>query len=106
MSKIELTGLWHDEQGSEVSFEVGADGALAGRFRPGGAAREHDYALCGYARGDRVAFVVGFDRHGTLASWVGHVIDDDGPAISTLWHMALTPPHPERRDERWRGIWA
>lgn len=106
MSK-NVEGMWHDELGSEVTLEAGKDGALTGRFRPGGAAAEHDYPLCGYVRGELVAFVVRFDRHGTLASWVGHVVDDEeGIAITTLWHMALTPPHPERKEERWRGTWA
>jgi hypothetical protein len=102
-----VAGRWHDEQGSEVTFEVGDGGALSGRFRPGGAAGEQDYPLCGYVKKNLVAFVVAFDRHGTLASWTGHVVEDeDEPALTTLWHMTLLTPHPTRAEDRWRGIWA
>lgn len=108
MSNVDrrLTGVWHDGQGSEIVLEIGAGGALSGRFRPGGEP-EREYALTGFTWGNQVAFVVAFERHGTLASWVGHLVEDaGGDELQTLWHMVLQPPHPAKKDERWRGTWA
>jgi hypothetical protein len=103
-----LAGMWHNDHGSELMLEVGKDGELSGRFRPGdGPGSDRTFPVKGFTAGSLIAFTAGFGEVGSLASWVGHRVDDDGgPVLDTLWHLTLEQPHAHRPDERWKTIWS
>jgi hypothetical protein len=104
-----LDGVWHNQCGSEIRIEVGADGRLKGRMRsPVGLARAaEEFELAGFVQGDALAFTVHFGRHASLTAWVGHhVIEDGAETLRTLWQMSLDVPHAERADQAWRAVWA
>ena len=106
-SGLPLAGIWHNGHGSQIVLEVGKGGELIGRFRPGdGPAAEQSFPLRGFTSGNLIAFTVDFGKVGSLASWVGHRVDDGGPLLDTLWHMTLEQPHATRADERWKTIWS
>jgi hypothetical protein len=102
-----IAGLWHNEQGSEVTLEATADGLLRGRFASGvGFATEEVFPVTGFVSGDLVAFAVNFGKVGSITSWVGHLVESEGPALRTLWQMTVETPHPRRgADELWKTVW-
>lgn len=103
----DLSGTWHNEDGSRMEVEARPDGRLTGRFVTGvGVGAGEAYALTGFVSDELVAFTVDFGRAGSLTSWAGHLVDEDGPALRTLWQMAVKVPHPEDPQELWRAVWS
>lgn len=102
----DLAGTWHNEHGSELDLVI--DGKrLTGRFRSGtGLAQGRtESELIGFASGNLVAFTVDFGAHGSLTSWVGHLVVEDGvPRIHASWNMCVELPREEAK-ELWRGVW-
>jgi hypothetical protein len=101
----DLEGTWHNEHGSEL--ELVLDGRrLAGRFRSGtGLAQGRGSELVGFVSGSLIAFTVNFGAHGSLTSWVGHIVMENGtPRIHANWSMCVELPR-EETDELWRGTW-
>ena len=102
----DLAGTWHNEHGSEVDLVV--DGTrLTGRFRSGtGLARgTTDSELVGFVSDNLIAFSANFGAYGSLTSWVGHVVMEDGmPRLHTHWNMCVELPREDAK-ELWRGIW-
>jgi hypothetical protein len=100
------SGIWHNEHGSELVFEVGPEGRISGKFRTGvGFGRDATYDVIGTADGDLIAFSVRFGKLGAITSWVGHMVPD-GSTLETLWHMTIRLAHPRRTDETWKGVWS
>lgn len=103
-------GTWHNQYGSEIQLEVDEGGRVHGLMTvggPGGRGELQSFPLVGFARGDLIAFTVDFGRHGSLTSWVGHLVVEPGeaPRIESMWHMGVLVPHPERNEERWKSTW-
>lgn len=92
MQGSELTGTWRNENNSEMTLHVDADGALNGTYRTavGRPEASESFRLTGFAAGALVTFCVHFGPHGSLTSWTGRCeVDDSGEAvIHTLWHLA------------------
>jgi len=103
---VDLAGTWHNEHGSELDLVV--DGKrLTGRFRSGtGLAQGRVEAdVVGFASGNLVAFTANFGAHGSITSWVGHIVVEDGvPMIRATWNMSVDLPRDDAQ-ELWRGIW-
>jgi hypothetical protein len=102
----EWNGVWHNQYGSEIVLEQGADGRLTGRLVVEKRGKSETFALTGVAHGELVSFSVDWGKHGAVTAWVGHMLPGaDGPVIEAMWHMAVHVPHPERSEERWRSVW-
>jgi hypothetical protein len=100
----DVSGTWHNEQGSEMVIEATAEGRLAGRFHSAvGFGTDEEFALAGFATGNVVAFTVDFGKYGSLTSWVGHLVDGE---LRTLWQMTLEMPHPKDPSGLWHSIWS
>ena len=81
-------------------------GELRGTFKTavGLSKPEQAFDLHGSLVDDLIAFTVSFPQHGSITSWVGHVVGH-GARLETVWHMTVRTPHPENRGEAWKGIW-
>lgn len=103
---VDLAGTWHNQHGSELDLTV--DGKrITGRFRSGiGLAQGRTEAdVVGFVSRNLVAFTADFGVHGSLTSWVGHLVMEDGvPRIHATWSMTVELPR-ETPVELWRGIW-
>ena len=105
--KDPVSGTWHNEQGSELRIEVGPGGKLSGRFASGvGFGTDETFEVTGFLSGRLIVFAVDFGKYGSLTSWVGHVVDDDGPALRTLWQMTVELPHPDDAADLWKTVWS
>ncbi len=107
MSKT-YAGTWHNENGSELRIEVGPAGRISGRFVPGvGFGADETFEVTGFVSGNLISFAVQFGKYDSLTSWVGHLVEENGEkSLKTLWQMTVEVPHPERKDQRWKGIWS
>lgn len=103
---VDLAGIWHNEHGSELELVV--DGTnLRGRFRSGtGLVKgRFEAEVVGFLSGNLVAFTANFGMQGSLTSWVGHVVIQDGaPRIHANWNMCVELPR-DAMTELWRGVW-
>jgi hypothetical protein len=103
-----ITGTWYNQHGSTLELEVDEGGRLAGEFRSHtGLAKPSDPCLVtGYAAGDIVAFVVDFSRFGSLTTWAGHRLQEDGAEIiRACWQLAVRLSMKHADEETWRGVW-
>ena len=102
----DLAGTWHNAHGSELDLTV--DGQrLTGRFRSGtGLAKGRTEAdVVGFVSGNLVAFTANFGAHGSLTSWVGHLImETREPRIHAIWNLCVDVPFGST-EELWRGTW-
>ncbi len=104
MRSHDLSGTWHNENGSEINVEEGPEGKLSGRFRSGvGLGTDEQFELSGYTAGSLLSFTVNFGAHGSLTAWVGHRV---GEELQTMWQMTLELPHPNRSGDLWRAVWS
>ena len=102
-----LSGIWHNQHGSEVELAVAADGRITGKFRSstGLAKGAHECDLVGFASGDLVSFCADFGEFDSLTAWVGHlVVDSDEQKIETQWQMTVALP-TRSSGEVWKGTW-
>ncbi len=103
---VDLAGTWHNDHGSELDLVVDGN-QLTGRFRSGtGLAQGRtEVAVAGFLAGNLVAFTANFGAQGSLTSWVGHVLMENGvPRIHATWTMCVELP-ANTANELWRGIW-
>jgi hypothetical protein len=101
-----LSGRWRNQLGSEMDLSIGPDGRISGRFRSavGTVAATTTYALAGFARGDLLAFCVGFDGHG-VAAWVGQHTERQGKErLVLLWQLAHDIPDDREASWLWSGV--
>lgn len=104
---VSVSGIWHNEHGSEIELTVLEGGRVAGRFRAGtGLARGGPASdLVGFTSGNLIAFAVDFGDLGSLTSWTGHVVTEGGVVcIHTNWTMCVELPRNDAED-LWRGTW-
>ncbi len=93
---MDINGIWVNQNGSTVAFEVSADGEISGSYstRKGRAASGLEYSITGRQNGELVAFHVNWhDAHNNLhaiTSFTGRcTIDSEGrDAIHTVWVLA------------------
>jgi hypothetical protein len=102
----QIEGRWFNQYGSMMQVIVGPRGELRGTFKSnvGLSQLEETFELSGFQLEDLVAFTVSFAQHGSITSWVGHVVAD-GTRLETVWHMTVRTPHPQDGRETWKGIW-
>lgn len=98
-----LTGVWHNQHGSEIDFVVLDDGRLTGSFTLHRAdSRGSDqYPLAGFAKEDILTFCVDFGKHNSMTAWVGQFT---GPTncFEAMWHMVADARG--HRDQCWRAV--
>jgi hypothetical protein len=103
-----LSGVWHNQHGSEMQIEVGEDGSITGSFRSGTGLpgpRER-FPLTGHLAGDLISITVDFGKYDSMTSWTGHHgIEDGERTIYAMWHMAVRLRR-KGHDQLWTGIWA
>jgi hypothetical protein len=90
-TRSDLDGIWRNTLGSEMSLQVTEDHLIRGWFRPAGGhdAETRRHHLRGFTEGSAFAFCVDFGEHGSVASWTGHLIDDErGERLEALWQLA------------------
>jgi hypothetical protein len=102
-----LSGIWHNQHGSELEISVAADGRLSGRFRSatGLPSVADESEVVGFVARDLVAFTVNFGNFDSLTAWTGHHVRGDDERIETLWHMCVILPVPDRSEDLWKGVW-
>ena len=103
-----LAGRWRNRLGSTMDLDVDDQHRIRGTFHTG--ARIGDpktgYEIVGFAEGDDFAFCVDFGRWGSVASWTGHHVTDDGDRerLVTVWHLAQPVDDPRSEIDTWRAI--
>jgi hypothetical protein len=105
----EIAGRWFNQHGSEIALGISPEGKVTGTFsgRPGVGEEPERFELLGFATEELVAFSVNFGRHGSITSWVGHLVArPEEEELQLLWHMTVRVPGAGRGAERWRGIWS
>lgn len=90
-AKKVLTGLWHNQHGSEIDVNVHDDGRITGCFMVRLTDNEvgEIYTLSGFAREDLVTFCADFSKHGSMTAWVGQFTGDETQSFETMWHMVV-----------------
>lgn len=106
MGKLNLSGKWRNQHGSELDLKVGTDGRVHGSFRSavGDVDQDREFEVVGVQSGDLVAFCADFHGQGVTA-WAGqytaHEFEEE---LLTQWHLALDVPEVEEPDWLWSGV--
>jgi len=102
---VDVSGIWHNEYGSEVELKVVDQRRLVGWFRSRTGLARSPHELSGFVSGSLVTFTVDFSSHGSFTAWTGHLVAEHGTRrIHASWNMCVEVPH-NRADDLWRGIW-
>src|SRR5512138_1484285 len=92
---VDFSGRWRNQRGSSLELAIDDRGRVSGTFRTGvGVPSPHEsFPLCGFARGDLIAFSVDFGVHESVTAWAGQHTEAGGrERIETLWHLARNIP--------------
>jgi hypothetical protein len=106
-TEFDPSGTWHNQHGSELRLAVSEEGRLTGKFVSAtGMARGEACEVVGFASRDLVAFTTNFSKHGSLTSWTGHWVREDGePTLQASWNMCVVGPKGGDPETHWRGVW-
>ena len=99
---VDLTGKWKNQLDAVMTLLMDTDGKLKGNYRTavGRSSDIEEFELIGIVTGDLVTFIVNFGKYGSLTSWVGQVIEDNGKeTIKTIWHLTRNVEDSEEEDE-------
>lgn len=104
-----IAGQWQNRLGSTLDLTVDTHHHLSGTFRTGVGVPDKGstFPVVGFAERDAVTFCVDFGSLGSVASWSGHhVTDDGGERLVTLWHLARPATDPHREADVWASLLA
>lgn len=102
-----LSGVWHNQHNSQMHIEVDESGKIAGCFLSGVISQEDTatyYPLTGFALGDVFAFSVAFSNHGTITTWIGQVVDEEGASFEASWQMVVDAN--QDKEKSWKSKWS
>jgi hypothetical protein len=88
---VSFTGTWKNDLGSQMRLAV-KKGRVTGTYEThvGAPKTGEKFPITGFVNGDLIAFVVSWNKYGSMTSWVGqHTIDPNGAneRIETSWHL-------------------
>lgn len=64
-------------------------------------------AIAGVTVDDLIAFTVLWTQSGSITSWTGQLIEQNGvEKIRTLWHLVTNVPDDDEDDKFWMSTWA
>jgi hypothetical protein len=89
---VVFTGKWKNDLGSEMELALNGN-AVAGVYRTavGAPGNTEEFPIRGFANGDLIAFVVDWQKYGSMTAWVGQQTSDQGGSnerIQMMWQLA------------------